>query len=194
MKKQLLFGLTLLFLLFNSLAQAQKIKLKSGDAKVLDDQKLINIEFTYDKDLKIGKLSEADYIKKRKEEAGKKDPAKGDEWENKWKEERSSTYEPKFIKLFTEHSDLTESPSAKYTIIFNTTFIEPGFNVGVASKPAYINGVAFIVETKNKNNIIAEISIDNAKGIMPMGTDFASSWRIGESYARAGRELARFLK
>ena len=89
---------------------------------------------------------------------------------------------------------MTESPSAKYTILFNTTFIEPGFNVGVASKPAYINGIAFIVETKNKSNIIAEISIDNAKGIMPMGTDFASSWRIGESYARAGRELARFLK
>lgn len=194
MEKFLTCSLTLFFISIFTFSNAQKIKLKSGDFKVLSDQKNINIEFTYDKDLKVGKLSEADYIKKKRDEAGKKEAANADEWEQKWKEERKDTYEPNFIKLFTNHSGMDESPSAKYTIIFNTIFIEPGFNVGVASKPAYINGVAYIVETKNKKNILAEITVDNAKGVMPFGTDFASSMRIGESYARAGRELARFLK
>ncbi|MFT3901976.1 MAG: hypothetical protein QM727_02335 [Niabella sp.] len=53
----------------------------------------MNIEFTYDKDLKVGKLSEQEYIEKRKTEAAKKDQAKAEEWEKQWKAERSTAYD-----------------------------------------------------------------------------------------------------
>ncbi|MFT3901977.1 MAG: hypothetical protein QM727_02340 [Niabella sp.] len=64
----------------------------------------------------------------------------------------------------------------------------------MARGSAYVDGMATIVETQNRNNVVAVISIEDAKGKMPMGTDFASSWWIGESYAVAGRGLAKFLK
>lgn len=60
----------------------------------------------------------------------------------------------------------------KYTLIFKTDFTEPGFNVGVMRKNAVISGEAWIVETANKDHIIAKISVDKALGRTFGGYDF----------------------
>ncbi|TWF39025.1 hypothetical protein FHW36_106249 [Chitinophaga polysaccharea] len=174
-------------------AAAQKIKLVDGDPAVLKDQKELNVEFTYDH-LSVGKDSEEDYVQKKTAEYNKKEPGKGDTWAKAWVADRASRYEPKFDELFNDNGDIKAGsfPNAKYTLIFHTTFIEPGFNVGVARKNSYIDAEVLIVETANKGKTLAKISVDNAPGRM-MGFDFDTGMRITESYAVAGKKLAKFL-
>lgn len=174
-------------------AMAQKIKLVSGDLAPLKDQKELNVEFTYDH-LSVGKDSEEDYIRKKTAEYNKKEEGKGDTWAKAWKDDRPMRYEPKFDSLFNDNGDMKAGsfPNAKYTMIFHTTFIEPGFNVGVARKNSYIDAEATIVETADRNKVVAKISIEDAPGRM-MGFDFDTGMRIMESYAVSGKKLAKFL-
>lgn len=172
---------------------AQKIKLVNGDLAPLKDQKELNVEFTYDH-LSVGKDSEEDYIRKKTAEYNKKEDGKGDTWAKAWKDDRPTRYEPKFDSLFNDNGDMKAGsfPNAKYTMIFHTTFIEPGFNVGVARKNSYIDAEATIVETADRNKVVAKISIEDAPGRM-MGFDFDTGMRIMESYAVTGKKLAKFI-
>lgn len=88
---------------------------------------------------------------------------------------------------------MTITPKAKYTLIYKTTFTEPGFNVGVMRKNATIDGEAWIVETADKNKVIAKIAVTKAPGRMFGGFDFDTGERISEAYAMAGRALARLI-
>ncbi|MBS0027987.1 hypothetical protein ACTJJ0_04945 [Chitinophaga sp. 22321] len=175
-------------------AIAQKLKLTEGDPGVLKGQQQLNVEFTYDH-LSVGKDSEADYIRKKTTEYNNKEAGKGDTWAKAWKDDRPTRYEPKFDSLFNDNGDLKAGnfPDATYTLIFHTTFIEPGFNVGVARKNSYIDAEAIIVETANRDKVVAKITVDNAPGRM-MGFDFDTGMRITESYAVAAKKLAKFLQ
>jgi hypothetical protein len=140
-------------------AYSQKVKLIEGDLKPLKGQTSINTEFTYD-GLVIGDDAqpEAEYVAEKKADHNKKEAGKGDKWEAGWIGAREKRYHPKFRELFTRETKMaTEDASAKYTLIFKTTKIEPGYNVGVRRKNAYISGEAWIVETANKDNVIAKI-------------------------------------
>ncbi|PSL46764.1 hypothetical protein CLV51_103746 [Chitinophaga niastensis] len=174
-------------------ALAQKIKLVDGDLSPIRDQKKINMEFTYDH-LSVGKDNESDYVRKKTDEYNKKEAGKGDTWAKAWKDDRPTRFEPKFDSLFNENGDISvgDFPDAKYTMIFHTTFMEPGFNVGIARKNAYIDAEVQIVETGNKSKVVAKISIDNAPGRM-MGFDFDTGMRIMEAYAVSGKKLAKFM-
>ncbi len=182
-------------LLLGSLAgSGQKLKLKDGDAAVLKDQASINFEFTYD-NMAVGKFdTEKEYIDKKTEEYNKKEPGRGDNWAKNWVGDRKQQFEPKFIELFTKASELSESKTAKYTLIFKTTFTEPGFNVGVVRKNAKLNGEALIVETADKSKVIATITVENALGRTFGGYDFDTGGRIAEAYADAGKALGKFVK
>ncbi|MGX5816700.1 hypothetical protein ACWKWU_00800 [Chitinophaga lutea] len=175
-------------------AQAQKIRVSDGSLDVLKDQKEINLEFTYD-NMKVGKFdSEADYIKSRKADLDKKEPGRGDTWEKSWIADRKSRYEPKFDDLFTQVTDMKVAPGAKYTLIFHTNFTEPGFNVGVMKKSAYIDADFTVVETADRNKVVAKGTIDKAPGRTFWGSDFDTGERIGEAYEMAGKALGKKIK
>lgn len=191
MTRKISFIIALLFIVVYG--NAQKIKLKEGSTDVLKNEKSINIEFSYE-GLSVGKFkTEDEYVSKKREEYNKKEDGKGDKWVEAWKADRGRAYEPKFLELFEKASDLKNDKNSKYTLVFQTTFIEPGFNVGAWRKNAYIDAVATIVETANRNNKIAVITIDNSPGRDVIGVDFDTSWRISEAYAKAGKSLAKFL-
>ncbi len=193
--KYILFGATLFMLLSVSMvSKAQKLKLTDGDLSVLKDQSSINFEFTYD-NMSIGKFdTEKEYVEKKTEEYNKKEAGRGDTWAKSWVSDRVQRYEPKFIELFTKASEMSESNKAKYTIIFKTKFVEPGYNIGVWRKNAKIDGDAVIVETANKSKVIATISLDNALGRTFGGYDFDTGLRISEAYADAGKALGKYVK
>lgn len=175
-------------------ALAQKIKLKEGSLDVLKNETSINIEFTYD-NMAVGKFDkEADYINKKKTEYNAKEAGRGDRWEKAWIDDRKNRFEPNFIELFTKHSEMADSKKAKYTLIFHTTFTEPGFNVYVTRKNASIDAEVLIVETANRNNVIAKLTLDNAPGRTFMGNDWDTGERISESYAKAGKSLGKYIK
>lgn len=192
MKLKILLGMGLVILTLP--LHAQKIKVTEGDIKTLKNESSINIEFTYN-DMRVGKFkTEADYVAKKTEEYNKKEAGKGDTWAKSWVSDREERSEPKFVELFTDNSKMKEDKNATYTLIFNTSFTEPGFNIGVMRQNAYIDGEVTIVETKNRNNVIAKLTVSKSPGRDVMGVDFDTGWRISEAYAKAGKSLGKYIK
>ncbi len=175
--------------------QAQKIKLVKGDLAFLKGQDEIGVQFTYDENMKVGSGTEQEYIADKMEDAEKDEPGKGQEWLDAWKADRTTYYQPKFIELFEnvlkkkEVVLLENDENTKYTMMVNTTFIEPGFNVGVASKRASINLVITFVETANPAKILAEFTILKSPGTAM----YDAGSRVGESYAKAAKYFAKYL-
>lgn len=193
--KSLLLSATLCMLAMG--IYAQKIVVESGNVDFLKNEKIMTVKFTYDHML-VGKMTEEEYIQKKKADANAKTPGGGDTWHQSWVADRDTRFEPKFIELFNKYIsekngvNLTTNGEGKYVMTINTHFTEPGFNVGVARKNSSIN-VRAIITDKETGKEVAVISIDKSSANDFMGTDFDVAYRIQESYGKAGRELAKFL-
>ena len=190
------FGFLALSFSFMSVA-AQKIKPTEGDPSVLKNETNINIEFTYE-NLTVGKLTEKEYVKKKTDEYNAKTPGRGDIWAKDWVSDRANRYEPKFIDLYMITSKKMVSKEAKYTMIFKTQSIEPGYNIAGGMmlggrKSASIDAEVWIVETANRSNKIAVITVENAPGGTWTSNDYDSGTRISESYAISGKKLAKYI-
>ena len=141
-----------------------------------------------------GHPSEAEYVTKKTAEYNKKEPGKGDTWAKEWKDDRESLYQPAFTKIFQQMSGLEMSAKAKYTLIFKTTFTEPGFNIMVHQEPAQINGQAWIVESSNKSHVLAKINVTKARGRSFWGNEWNTGERLTEAYEAAGSQLGYWMK
>ena len=193
-----IYGL-LLLLFFSISATAQKIKTIEGDPSVLKNESTINFEFTYD-NVSVGKFAnEKDYIKKKTDEYNAKEAGKGDIWAKNWINDREARYEPKFTDLYLLTSHKTLSKDAKYTLIFKTKSMEPGYNIGGGMigfggrKNAEIDADVWIVETADRSKKIAALTVENAPGGTYGGYDYETGTRIAESYAISGKKLARLF-
>ena len=190
--KQLLMMFSLLFCFI--LSNGQSVDLASGDLAVLKGEKSINIAFTYDK-MSVGEYSrEQDYVKYKVDESNKKEAGSGEKWAQEWIADRKLRFEPKFIEIFSKFSDLTYDSTAKYTLVFNTSSTEPGYQIAIKKKPAEIEGTAMIVETANKAKKVAVISVEKGGSGMFKGAAFDSGSRITEAYAGVGKKLGLMVK
>jgi len=194
MKKLFAFSTILILLAFSGNLKAQKIKVTEGSIDAIKSESSLNMEYTYNS-MKVGKYDhEADYIAKKTGDYNKKESGKGDTWAKSWVDDRKYRFEPKFEELFTENSKKTKDKKAKYTLIFKTIFTEPGYNVGISRKNAQIDAVVLIVETANRSNVVAKLTLDNALGRTFGGYDYDTGLRISEAYADAGKALGEYLK
>ena len=194
MKK--LYVLALLCAFVTSGVYAQKIKILDGSLDALKGIDKLNLEYDYSK-MGVGKFAtEKEYLDKKKKDYNEKEAGKGDEWVNSWEADRVNKFQPQFEELFGKHSGITagDIPNAKYTLIFKTTYTEPGYNIYVTRKNAEIDGEAIIVETANRSNVIARLSVLNNPGRTFGGNDYDTGTRIQESYAVAGKGLGKYLK
>ena len=187
--------LALSFSLMN--AAAQKIKIIEGDLSVLKNETNLNIEFTYE-NLTVGKLTEKEYVKKKTDEYNARTPGRGDIWAKDWVSDRQNRYEPKFIDLYMITSKKTVSKEAKYTMIFKTQSIEPGYNIAGGMmlggrKSASIDAEVWIVETANRSKTIAILTVENAPGGTWTSNDYDAGTRISESYAISAKKLSKYI-
>ncbi len=193
--KFLLRPITMIALLsISMLTVAQEVDISKGTIFILKDETTINIEFTYDK-MSVGDFAkEADYIKKRKEELNTKEAGTGDAWAIKWEEDKAMRYEPKFILGFTNQSGMTVSKDAKYTLIFNTKALEPGYSIGVSKKNAGIDGTATLVATSDRSKKLAVLSVERPGENMFRGAAFDAGSRIADAYYLSGQKIGKFIK
>lgn len=182
----------LAFLFITTSVPAQKVKLKEGNLAAIKAETAFNFEFVY-ADMVVGKFkSEAEYLDKKREDLNKKKAGKGDEWVNAWKADQTRYFEPSFKEQFLKVAKSKEDKSAKYTIIFNTTLLNPGANVVVAGTDPYLNGEAVIVETANNKNVVAVLTVFGAFGGQK-GFEYGKASEISVCYAKAGKALAKFI-
>lgn len=194
MKRLTGFLATALIMLSSLTVSAQKIKTVSGDDNILKSETSVNIEFVYGP-MSVGKYDkEEDYVKAKTEEYNKKEPGRGDSWAKSWVSDRESRFETRFINEFQDATGMTVKKDAKYTLVFKTTSIEPGYNVVISRKNAEIDAEAWISETANKSKKLAEFTIKNAPGRIYGGYDYDTGTRIQEAYAVSGKRLGKYLK
>ena len=179
---------------------AQRVVLQSGDVAKLADQKIVNVEYDYS-EFGVGKFAtEQEYLDKKAAEYNAKEAGRGDTWKKAWVDDRKNRFEPKFEELFNKGMAdkglqvVQSRPDAPYTFIVRTKFVEPGFNVGVMRKNAYVDYEVDLVESANKSTKVAQFNLRNIPGGQFGGFDFDTGVRIAESYAKAGKSLAAFLE
>lgn len=182
-------------LLITSMAgSAQTVDLTKGDLSLLKEEKTINIEFTYEKMTVGDDGTEANYIKRKTQENNEKEKGSGEIWARKWEEDKKQKFEPKFVLGFTNLSKMTVSKEAKYTLIFNTRALEPGYSIGVSKRNAGIDGTVTIVETANPTKKLIVLSVERPGENMFRGAAFDAGSRIADAYYLSGQKVGKFIK
>lgn len=177
------------------LSHAQSIVMTSGSIDFIKDQKVVQFTFSYDEML-VGKMTESEYVNKKVSDYNAKEAGKGDEWKAAWYNDRKERFEPKFYELFDKYMGeagiVSGTEGAQYRIEINTDFTEPGWNVGVMRQNASVD-LSCKVKSIATGEQVASIKIRNASANNFWGTDFTAGYRVQETYAKAGRELAKFF-
>ncbi|MBK8807907.1 MAG: hypothetical protein IPO21_15185 [Bacteroidales bacterium] len=195
MKKFFVFLCSFLFVL--NVSFSQELKLKSGNPAILKEIKTFNVEYDYEH-MFVGEMTEAAYIQKKIDEYTNKGlPEKGAEWKAKWISQRAN-FEAKFEELFNSMgmeygAKISKDNASQYTMIVNTTHIEPGFNHVMVKDPAMLSAEIIFVETANKENVICVYSSIGNPGRDNRGKDFDAAVRIAEAYAKCAKELPAFF-
>lgn len=186
-----------LFILFGvlSFSYSQSIVVTSGSTDFIKGESVIQFTFSYNEML-VGKLTESEYVNKKVTDNNEKEAGKGDEWEKAWFGDRKERFEPKFLELFDKYIEevgvKSGTEGANYVIEVNTDFTEPGWNVGVMRQNASVD-LSCKVKNIATGEQVASIKIRNASANNFWGTDFTAGYRVQETYAKAGRELAKFF-
>ena len=189
---KIIFAVALLF--FSIHAHAQEVYLTRGVLSILKGETSINIELTYDKMLIGGFGKEAAYIKKRTAELNTKEPGSGDNWAIKWELDKKTLFVEKFVLGFTKQNKMTINKDAKYTLIFDTRALEPGYQIGISKQNAGVDGSVTIVETANREKKLAVLSVQRAEDSKWRGAAFDAASRIGDAYYLDGQKVGKFIE
>ncbi|MBC7387975.1 MAG: hypothetical protein H7329_02075 [Opitutaceae bacterium] len=167
--------------------------LNSGEISSLDNVTMVNIIYDYTETGVGAYKKEADYLAKRSKEMNDKKPGTGDKMKENWEQGKKQRYEPRFQDLFTKTGQKIKMSGTNYTtnnevtLIVKTTFMEPGINIGIYKKPAYVD-MECIFRDKAGKDLVA-FFIKNSLGEQAMGFDYDVSSRLVESYAKAAKML-----
>lgn len=182
-----------------------QVRMQSGSFEFLKQQKTVNVEYDYE-GMRVGKynkksVSEQEYVDKKVAARNQKVPGSGDAWRKAWVNDRTARFQPKFEELLTKRCregnnqiEFGSHRDAPYTLVLKTQYLEPGYNVGISAQPALLTADAVFVETQNRANRVAAVSMVNMIGRDAMGFDFDAAWRMQESYAKGGKELGNLIK
>lgn len=196
MRKLVLLGLLTAFAFQ---ANAQKIKMTNGDLKFLKGVEMIDVSYTYDDHMKVGKMTEQAYVKKKMQKAEEGKPGGGAHWKEMWMDDRTTHFEPMFEELFNEYAKKEDVfiaegvEGATYKMIVNTTFIEPGMNVGVAKKNAMVDMEITFVPIDDESKVLTRFIILKSPGRSMGYGDYDAGIRVGEAYAKAAKEFVKLL-
>lgn len=184
---------------FAAATNAQKIMLLEGDLGFLKNVTELNVVYDFSA-LEVGDYpSEKSYKEKRVKELNDKEAGRGDKWSESWERDKEVRFPEKFEELLEKGlagkkmKASRNNEGAEYTLIVKTKFIEPGFNVGVMSKPAAVSFEYIFVDKNDETKVLARLSQKMVPGAHAMGMDFDTGTRISESYAKGGKMLAAFI-
>jgi hypothetical protein len=178
-------------------SDAQKLKVTSGKLKALSTHKSFNMVYTYEEGLLIGKKTEEEYLEEKVTSKNEKEAGTGDAWAKKWEENKAGgKFFDKFETLFNDVlkgdgvTASRDNADATCTIKVNVYFMDPGYNIGISRRPAYVSMTAtFVVDGKD----VAVVDMSKAPGAGAGGYDFDASYRISEGFAKSAKTLAKNL-
>ena len=178
--------------LFIFAACGSMVAFKKGDNTkgYLQGVKKIGLKFDYSKTA-VGKFStEEEYIKK-KEEDGKAD------FREKWETQKTTIFIPKFESLINEYSkekgiEVGTKVEGDLNMVVYVTHMEPGWNIGISRRDAMIN-LEIEIFKKGETEPVVVYEMKNVPGYGAAGFDFDAGYRLGQCFAKAGKELGAFF-
>lgn len=195
--KKLFFTLLITVISAGMILNGQKITIQKGSVLPVKGEKML-VTFDYS-GMAVGKFEkEEDYVAQKVADYNKDEAGKGDKWHESWVGDRERRFEPKFEELFNKYGEkegtsaFTSATDAKYELNIHTVFTEPGFNVGVMRRPAYIDAIVTFKDRASGEEV-AVLKMEKCPGMDAMGYDFDTGVRIQESYAKLGKSLASFI-
>ncbi|MCQ2208476.1 MAG: hypothetical protein MJZ02_09700 [Paludibacteraceae bacterium] len=173
------------------LANAIKVR-PTGDLTFLKSVKQMEVQFTYD-NMIVGSMTEDAYVNKKVGEYNAKEAGRGDNWYKVWESDKQNVYPISFLELLEKSCNIKECKNGEceYLMIVNTSFFEPGFNVGIMRRDAEISVTCKIVKKSDPSQVVAEITVLHSPGRTAMGYDYSVASRVTEAYAKAGKEVGR---
>ena len=177
---------------------AQKAKVTQGDWENLKDISAYNVEFDYS-NLEIPKYdSEEEFLKDKMAKREEKEAGTGEVFKKSWFSDREEFYEPRFIETFNERYEdekvkVGKDINADYTIKIHTTFMYPGYNVGIVRHNSKIELTLSVYKTDNLDDAIFSVDYTKIEGQGNGGYDFNSGQRIADAYIIFGRAFAKHL-
>jgi hypothetical protein len=190
----------ILFLFIVSTSFAQKAKVKIGKWKSLKDIPEYIIEFDYSTIEIANYESEEAFLKDKMQLREERKEGDGERFKKSWFADRQDKYEPQFVNFFNNyHEDFNvkvfkQNDNAKYVIKIKTTFIYPGYNVGVWREDSKLRVRVTIYPIENPNNILFSANIKGIRGGGAKGFDFNSGDRIAYSYALLANYIAKKIR
>jgi len=188
-------------------------KLTSGSLDALKGEKTLNVTFEYS-NITVGNwvnpfatgkgTTEKEYVDKKTAELNAKNPGDGDRWAQAWQDDRQKLFQPAFLQAFNEKLEKQgvvgkENVSdARYTLLVKTFFVDPGWNIGVSKKEAFISLSIDIVETVDHSKVVASVEMKNVLKKVQVSSgdmtfDFAVGQRLQACYEQAGTSFGKFL-
>lgn len=191
---RVLMSLVLLGVLIQTPDAHAGIDVVSGDVAGVLSHTNVRLQFVYD-DVMVGDKTEADYIAEKVAEKNADEAGAGDAWLVQWNEDRTARYHVKFVELVNKYlakSAVTVSETAEnpdMVMIVRVLRIEPGFYTYMVNKPAFLDLEIVLADGANPSNVFATVAVINAPGTAV--PDVRN--RVGESYAKAAKDLAKWL-
>lgn len=175
-------------------AAAQEVELTKGDLSILKGETSINVEMTYEK-MAVGDFNkESEYIKKRIEELNTKEPGSGDKWVIEWEEQKKNYFGDKFMLGVFKNFEVKYDKSAKYTLIFNTRALEPGYQIGISKRNAGVDGTVTLIETGKPEKKLAVLYVERKPETKWRGAAFDAKSRMGDAYYVDGVAVGKFIE
>ncbi len=193
MKKQIIF---LIIVLFAIAVNSQKLKIIKGGLEALEGVSEYNIVFDYSNITIAQYDSEEAFLKDKMKLREDKERGAGVKFKKQWFSNRDSLYEPKFIKYFNDFFTsktkikVMKDGNAKYTMLINTVFVYPGYNVGVWGEESKLKATITVYEAESPDNIIFTTKEVYVKG----RATYNSKNRIANSYIFLARRIAAYLR
>lgn len=161
------------------------VSLLSGQLDFLKNEKIINIEFTYNNTI-VGRENEVDYVNFKVKSLNEKKSGRGDEWLKEWNEKKAEGEKlmVEFLNKKLKGTDLTfqkDFETAKYTLLVNSSKIEEGWQAGVTSGMATVTLDLLFIETQNRNKQAAHLVCSGV----------GKALHLSAAYGNAGFQLGK---
>ena len=153
--------------------------IKRPAAKAISGHKTIGFGKVTYKDLTVGEKSEQAYL------SGKKSGS-SDKW-NKNKETWKKDFSGILALQLKANGVQLKGPGSQINFKVNIEFIEPGYNIGISSKPAVIRARVQVFDKKSKEKPLYIFTVKTSAG------GYTTGGRIREAMLEVAQHTARFL-
>ncbi|MCW3082775.1 MAG: hypothetical protein JWP12_141 [Bacteroidetes bacterium] len=178
---------------------AQTIYQESGDMKMLAGEKKMSVQYDFSSFNMGDDTLEAAYLKSRRDDLNAKGAGRGDNFVERWNNNKTAHWEVKFEDLFNKYSKMQvqqNATDAKYTMIIKVTTVFPGLlNVGVmGGASTYISCNVLIVETGHPDKILSNTLMKHVMGAQCGMLPDDPGLCVQEAFARLGKDLVAYMK